>query len=164
MSTSDAIVPPGAQCKYAHAAPHINVNINMSISIRQYQNVNINTSISIRQCKYVNMSIAIHSRGMQNLLQIAGGSQPDQQQAVFPDGAVALSCSRLLHATLAHAMHLIKDDISQALHPLPVLRCGGEEEDLQAGRYCDQDTRIFRIVPVVTCEGTHYGTKICHDL
>ena len=143
MSTSDAIVPPGAQCKYAHAAPHINVNINMSISIRQYQNVNINTSISIRQCKYVNMSIAIHSRGMQNLLQIAGGSQPDQQQAVFPDGAVALSCSRLLHATLAHAMHLIKDDISQALHPLPVLRCGGEEEDLQAGRYCDQDTRIF---------------------
>ena len=76
--------------------------------------------------------------------------EPDEQQAVFPDCACVLNSAAFPDASLTHAVHLIKDDIAQLLDPIPVSR--GEQQDLQAGWYCHQDTCLQSIDPVVAGE------------
>lgn len=73
---------------------------------------------------------------------------------MFPYGTSVLSCSPLLDATLTHAVHFIKNDIAQTLHPLPLCWCGGEQQDFKASRHSDQDARPVFIVSEVTRERT----------
>ena len=77
---------------------------------------------------------------------------PDQEQAMFPYGTGVLSSSTLFDATLTHAVHFIKNDIAQTLHPLHLCGCGGEQQDFKAGRHSDQDARPVFIVSEVTRE------------
>ena len=71
---------------------------------------------------------------------------------MFPDGTSVLCCSTLLDAALSHAVHFIKNDIAQMLHPLSLCGCGGERQDFKASRHSDQDARPVFIVSEVARE------------